>query len=267
MLERAAPDELAAAHEQHRDLDGVGLAIQAQHVLIDEVVLDDVLARERALDRRERIAQRGGELEVLARRLRACMRPRKPLDELVGLAGEEHPHVADLLGVRLGRHGHRARARAALDLVLQARPAAGLEHVIGAGAQLEVAVERAQRLAARGRRVIGAEVVRAVVADVAHDLEAREQVALLGAFSPGFGSSSRSTRYFLSSRSLTLKRGWCFLIRWFSRSSASFADDTTIVSTSATVRASKPAATKKRSSPPSRKYWRTRLRRLCALPT
>ena len=37
----------------------------------------------------------------------------------------------------------------------------------------------------------------------------------------------------MSSRSFTLKRGWCFLIRWFSRSSASFSAVTTIVSTSA----------------------------------
>jgi hypothetical protein len=51
LLERAAPDELAAAHEQHGDLDEVSLAIQAPHILIDEVVLDDVLALERAFDR------------------------------------------------------------------------------------------------------------------------------------------------------------------------------------------------------------------------
>ena len=52
----------------------------------------------------------------------------------------------------------------------------------------------------------------------------------------GFGSTSRSTRYCLSSRSFTLKRGWCFLMRWFSRSSASLDDDTTMVSTSVTAR-------------------------------
>src|SRR5678815_488003 len=63
-----------------------------------------------------------------------------------------------------------------------------------------------------------------------------------GSAPAGFGSTSRSTRYCLSSRSLTLKRGWCFLIRWFSRSSASFEDVTTIVSTSATARPRNAAA-------------------------
>ena len=42
---------------------------------------------------------------------------------------------------------------------------------------------------------------------------------------------------------------------------------TTIVSTSAASRFKYPAATKNRSSPPGRKYCRTRVRRLCALPT
>src|SRR5436190_2216389 len=57
---------------------------------------------------------------------------------------------------------------------------AGLEHVVRAGAQLEVAIQDAQRLARRCRRVIRPEVVRLVVADVAHDLDAREYAAFRG---------------------------------------------------------------------------------------
>ena len=40
--------------------------MQAEHVLIDELVLDDVLARHRALDRADRVADRGRQLELLA---------------------------------------------------------------------------------------------------------------------------------------------------------------------------------------------------------
>ena len=53
-------------------------------------------------------------------------------------------------------HRQHARRRAALDLVLQARAPPVVQHVVGAGAQLEVAVDHAQRLAARRRRVVRA---------------------------------------------------------------------------------------------------------------
>src|SRR5436853_240229 len=50
--------------------------------------------------------------------------------------------------------------------------------------------------------------------------------------SPGAaGGTSRSTRYCLSSSSFTLNLGWCFLIRWFSSSPASFSPWTTILPT------------------------------------
>ena len=100
-----------------------------------------MLARERALHRGDRITQRRGNLEVFDRGARFHARAQS-LDELGALAAEEHLHVLDLLGVGSRWHVDRARARAPLDLILQAHTAARLEHVIGAGAELEVAIER-----------------------------------------------------------------------------------------------------------------------------
>src|SRR6201999_2093344 len=63
---------------------------------------------------------------------------------------------------------------ATLDLILQAGALARIEHVIGAGAQLEVTIDDGERGAAGSRRVIGPEILRAVGADAARDLQARE---------------------------------------------------------------------------------------------
>jgi len=97
-------------------------------------------------NRTDRVAQHGGDLEVLAlgAARHASPQARQQLDVL---AAEEHLHVLDLL--RIGRRGDvdGAWARAPLDLVLEARSTARLEDVIGARAQLEVPVQRAERLA------------------------------------------------------------------------------------------------------------------------
>ena len=70
----------------------------------------------------------------------------------------------------------------------------------------------------------------------------------------------------LSSRSRTLKRGWCFLMSSFSRRIASFSERVTITSMSPSSPSS--SGMKIRSSPlPASKYCRTRERRLAAFPT
>ena len=101
------------------------------------------------------------------------MRRAQPVQQLVALAVEKEPHVADLLGVGLARDRQHAGRRAALDLVLQAGAPPVVQHVIGAGAQLEVTIDHPQRLAAGRRRVVGPEVVGPVVPDPADDLQPR----------------------------------------------------------------------------------------------
>jgi len=77
---------------------------------------------------------------------------------------------------------------------------------------------------------------------------------------------SRSEMKFLSSRSLTLKRGRYFLISSFSSRTASFSDGVIITSTSER-RSSRKGMKARVSLLRSWKYWPTRARRLTALPT
>ena len=164
--------QLAAADRHHDDLERDALAVEAEHVLVAEVGRHHPLLLERHLERAHLVADVGGHLEVGARR-GVLHAPAQPVQELVALAVEEQAHVAHLLGVGLARDGQHAGRGAALDLVLQAGAPAVVQDVVGAGAQLEVAVHDAQRLPAGRRRVVRAEVVGAVVAQLAHDLEAR----------------------------------------------------------------------------------------------
>ncbi len=169
--ERAARRQLAAADRHDDELERDALAVKADDVLVAEVRRHDPLLLERHLERAHLVADVGRHLEVGARRgvLHAHA---QAVHELVALAVEEEADVAHLLGVGFARDRQHAGRGAALDLVLQAGAAAVVQDVVGARAQLEVAVDDAQRLPAGGRRVVRAEVGGAVVAQLAHDLEA-----------------------------------------------------------------------------------------------
>jgi hypothetical protein len=108
------------------------------------------------------------ELERLAGLLHALL---QPLHELAVAPEQEQPHVGDLIRICVAIDVVHARPGAAIDLVLQARSRAVAEHEVRARAQLEVPIDDAQRLPSRSRRVIRAEVPRAVVTHVAHELE------------------------------------------------------------------------------------------------
>ncbi len=163
-------DQLAAAHVQDHELDVAALPVHADHVLVELVGADDLLALEADLDRPKLVADpgRGLEFEGLGRALHAGL---ESLDELAVAAAQEQADVPDLLGVDRRVDLVDAGGRAALDLILEAGPLAMLEHEVGAGPELEVAVDHAQGMSGRARRVVGAEVAGPVLADVADDLE------------------------------------------------------------------------------------------------
>ena len=246
------PDQLAGADRQHDDLQRDALAVKAEHVLIDEVAPTPPAAPPASLHRADLIAHVGGELELgRARRRPSCARAGASSSSSL-LPSRNRRTSRTCSPYRSRATGSTHGRRAALDLVLQAGPPAVVQHVVGAGAQLEVAVHHPQRLAARGRRVVRAEVARAVVADACAPPRAAATPPSGRAAAPG--SSCRRC-------SLTLKRGWCCLISVFSSSSASFSFEVTTVSMSATIPSS--SGTKSRLSPvPGWKYCRTRLRRL-----
>ena len=101
----------------------------------------DALLRLHRRERRQPVAVDRGALEV------------ERLRRLLHLDGELLLHGAALAGEERGRFAHefrifgeldlaRARRRAALDLVQQARPRAAFEEAVGAGAQQERALQR-----------------------------------------------------------------------------------------------------------------------------
>jgi len=127
--------------------------VDPEHVLIEQVAQHGALLLQRPLDGVQLIAQlrRPLELEQAGGALHPLVQLRA---QLVGLALEEQRHLVHRALVFLGRDGVDARRGAALDLVLQAGPPPVGHHLIGAGAQLEVAVDEAQRLAdGRGARI------------------------------------------------------------------------------------------------------------------
>ena len=80
------------------------------------------------------------------------MAPRDLGLHLLALAGQEIAGFVDQLGIVLGADLAGARARAALDLVEQARPRAAFEHRVRAGAQQERALQRVDGAADRAGR-------------------------------------------------------------------------------------------------------------------
>ena len=168
--QRRHVSQLPGAHVEDRQLREIPLAVEAEHVAIDVVDGHDALVLAHLLDRPELIAVHRGELEAhLARRL---LHARVELArELVVPPVEELRDGVDLLIVPGLVHVVDARRRASLDLVLEARASSALHLQVAARAELEVLVHEVQRASRGRRRVVGAEVARAVRRRAPHDVE------------------------------------------------------------------------------------------------
>ena len=154
-----AADESSAANEEQVDDEPAGLARQADHVAIDRIFGDDLLAFEAARNGPHAIAKRRRPLkfEGFGRRLHLIS---QAFDDLALFAVEKLDHFAHALGVVALAHGADAGAEAAAQLILEAGAAFVVmrgELAVSAGAQLEVAFEEAQRFADGGRRAVGTE--------------------------------------------------------------------------------------------------------------
>src|SRR5205814_657084 len=126
-------DELPAAHEEDLDLDAPALAVEPEHVLVRAPVLDDLLPLLRLLDRLDLVTESGRLLEPLG--LCGGVHPApERAHHLAVPALEEQHDLAQVLLVRLAVDREHARAEAALDVVLDARPAPVAEHGIAARA-------------------------------------------------------------------------------------------------------------------------------------
>ncbi len=164
------PRELAVADVEQRELDEVALAVEPEHVARAALDRDHPLLLTHLGDRVELVAVHGGELEAhrggrLAHALLELAR------ELVVAPLQEERHGAHLLRVERAVHLEHARRRAALDLVLEARPAPRAEVGVGARAELEVFVDEVERAPRGGGRMVRPEVARAVGGGGAHDGE------------------------------------------------------------------------------------------------
>jgi len=125
--------DASAADEEDGDLDNLPLAVQSDHVLVHVLDGHDALLLPDGLDRPKLIAVGGGELELEC--LRGGLHARLELAaELVVPAIEEEPDGPDLVLVPLLVDVIDAGSEAAANLILQARPLAGRELQVGAGA-------------------------------------------------------------------------------------------------------------------------------------
>src|SRR5690349_22797096 len=153
--------DAALTHTNQRQLHQIALAIEPEHVLVDVRHRHDALLLTQLSQRIDSVAVVGGYLEIeFARRGAHALVERLP--ELVLATGEKEAHGVHLTLVFLAIDVQTARRGAALHLVLNAGPLAIGEFAVAARAQLEVAFHDMQSAARRSRRMIRAEVARAV---------------------------------------------------------------------------------------------------------
>src|SRR4029077_18917347 len=124
------------------------------------------------LDRLDLVAQPGRLLEPLGVSGGVHPAPERAHDLAVPSLEEEH-HLAEVLLVRFAIDREHAGAEAALDVVLDARPATVAEHGVATRAQREDLAYRVERVADGGRTREGAEVAATVLDDPARDEDPR----------------------------------------------------------------------------------------------
>src|SRR5207248_2190173 len=119
--ERLLADQPSLADEEQLDARVVALTHDADHVLIDLLGRDDLLALEDLVERLHLVAQDGGPLELLLGGGGLHLLGQPPQQVLV-LALQEALDVAHRAGVALARLPARAGRVAAMDRVLDAGP-------------------------------------------------------------------------------------------------------------------------------------------------
>jgi hypothetical protein len=183
--EREAPraDDPALADMQRLDVDLAALAREGEDVPIDAALGHDLLALDRALDRRDPVAQARGVLVALlaGRRLHLAL---DLVDELPRAPAQEEHRPAHLLRVRLLRRQPAAGSEAALHLVLDTGPPAAcvvVEGRLGARPQRKEPLQLRERALERDAGGIGPEILGPVLAKAAHHRDARPVLALVDA--------------------------------------------------------------------------------------
>ncbi len=150
VLREVRPVAEVAAAANHRQVDAGAAAVDLdrEHVGVDDpaagVVLDRLLVQH-AGQRADPVADLGRLLEL--ERLGALHHlGLQRVHQLLLLALQEALGVGDVLGIVLDRDVVDARARAALDLIEQARPRAVREHRVLAGAQVKHLLHQLDRV-------------------------------------------------------------------------------------------------------------------------
>ena len=173
--EALASDHAALAHVEHLHRRLEIVVGDADHVDVLVLVGDHLLLGDRLLHGDQTVAQarRTLELELGGGALHLRL---EPMDDLVGVAGEEVAQLADELAVRHLLDLADARAGALLDVEEQARPPEPLMLVeLGraARADREAPQQQVERVADRVRVRVRAEVARALALAAAHDQRPR----------------------------------------------------------------------------------------------
>jgi hypothetical protein len=158
--EAAVPDHPAPAHVEdlHRRLERV--LGDADHVEVLRPLGHQVLGLRRLAGHGDPVAQAGGplEFEVVGRFLHGEF---QPLEDRLGVPGEEAHEVFDIAVVRDVVDGPDAWPRTALNVIEEARPTQALmadELVVGAGADREAAHQEVEGGPDRPGVAVGAEV-------------------------------------------------------------------------------------------------------------
>jgi hypothetical protein len=172
---RPVADQLAAADEQHLDLDRAALAVEAEHILVGAPVLAHLLALLGLVDGGDLVAEAGRLLVALVRR-RLVHAAAELHHDVAAPALEQQHRLAEVLAVRVPVDRQDARAEAALDLVLDARTAPVPEDRVAARAEREHLPNGVERVAYRRRAGEWAEIAAPVLDDAPRDEDARPRV-------------------------------------------------------------------------------------------
>src|SRR5208283_3325485 len=163
--------QLAAAHDQNDGLDVTAFAVNSEHVLVDAPVMQDGLALDGFFDCADAIADARRLLELEARRV--------ILHQIAHLAQqleifplEQHLRRVQMAAVFLAIDRQAARPEASLDLIFETRTRAIAKDRVSASAQRKDFADDVDGFAETVSRAERAEVVAAVLDDLAGDGDA-----------------------------------------------------------------------------------------------
>ena len=168
-----APDQLAAAHEEHLHPRLVAAAGHRDDVVVLAGQRDHLLALGYALDCAQLVAEAGCPLELPRLGGVLHLAAQVPNHGLRAALHEQHHLVYDL-AILLAAGRADAGRNAAIDVVLQAGAGVVAAYLPGAGAIGEQLLEQGHRLSHGACAGVRAEVAGAVVGDAAGDVDLRE---------------------------------------------------------------------------------------------